>query len=106
MTEADLQQQIVDLADMLGVTTMHVRKSIKGERGGWTTATSIKGWPDLTLWSNGHHVRYREIKTDTGRLSADQMSVLGSLEAAGADVGVWRPRDWPEIESTLRKMST
>lgn len=104
LSEAGLQQQICELAAMLGVSTMHVRRSIKGENGGWATATSISGWPDLVLWAPGHHVLYRELKSNTGRLSTEQLSVLASLEAAGADVGVWRPKDWPEIESTLRRM--
>ena len=101
ISEADLQAQITELATMLGWRVMHVRRSIKGQAGGWVTATSVRGWPDLVLWKPGR-ILFRELKAAKGRLTVDQVAVLDSLAAAGCDVGVWRPDDWPAIEETLR----
>lgn len=99
--EATFQAQVVELARILGWQVLHVRRSIgKGHR--WTTTTSVKGWPDLFLWHPRHGVLARELKTDTGKLTAEQEEVLASLCAAGVDAGVWRPVDFTEeIQATL-----
>ena len=67
------------------------------DRRGETT-TSIAGWPGACLWRPGQLLLV-ELKTDRGRLSPAQREVIGSLQDAGVDVRVWRPSDWPEIES-------
>jgi hypothetical protein len=63
------------------------------------------GWPDLVII--GSHVLYRELKTETGVLSAEQKRVGGRLADAGADWAVWRPRDLRSgvIERQLRKLT-
>lgn len=100
-TEAEFQAQVVELARILGWQVLHVRRSIgKGHR--WTTTTSVTGWPDLFMWHPRHGVLARELKTETGKLTAEQEEVLASLCAAGVDAGVWRPADFEEeIPSTL-----
>lgn len=103
VTEAGFQAQVIGLAGLCGWQVMHVRRTTRGRLDDrWTTATSIKGWPDLVLWRPGE-ILFRELKTDKGRATNEQMDVLDSLEAAGCDVGVWRPKDWPAIESALRR---
>ena len=106
ITEAEFQAQVVQLAGILGWQVLHVRRSIgKGKR--WTTSTSIVGWPDLFMWHPRHGVLARELKTDTGKLTAEQEEVLASLCAAGVDAGVWRPADFTEeIPATLNGQPT
>lgn len=53
---------------------------------------SDAGFPDWTIAGPRGHIK-REDKTETGELSVDQLWWLGTLHAAGVDVGVWRPRD-------------
>ena len=102
MTEAEWQQQVTDLAHLAGWRVNHHRPTPAGrDRTRHTTATTIPGWPDLTLFRPGA-LLFRELKTDTGRLSNEQRQVLGDLKAAGADVGVWRPRDFADVQRTLR----
>lgn len=79
---------------------MHVRRSVVRE-GRWATATSTAGWPDLVLWRPGS-LLFVEVKTDVGRVTSDQRAVLDSLAAAGAEVHVWRPRDFDDVETRLR----
>ena len=103
-TEADFQATVVELATFAGWRIMHVRRST--ERGNrWVTSTSISGWPDLTIWKPGR-LLFAELKTESGRLTKHQRDVLQSLAEAGADVRIWRPSDWPEIESTLTPKET
>lgn len=101
-SEAGFHSAVIDLAALRGWQVMHVRRSVTGERGQWATTTSVAGWPDLVLWRPGQ-LLFRELKTDRGQLTADQAEVLRSLAAAGADVGVWRPRDWDNVAERLSR---
>lgn len=96
MGEAEFQRKVIGLAHAHGWQTMHVRK---GTTSRPMTTTSIPGWPDLVLWRD--RIIYRELKADGGKLKPHQRDVLASLTAAGADTGVWMPRDWPTILATL-----
>lgn len=93
ISEDQWQHQVQHLARMLGWRHMHVRRS-RARRDQWATTTSVAGWPDLTLW---HETQQRlivaELKSDTGRVSPDQRTVLLSLEAAGTPAYILRPRD-------------
>lgn len=101
-TEAEFQEAVTDLAHLSGWQTMHVRRSMTApSRARWATTTSLAGWPDLVLWRPGR-LLFRELKSDTGRVSAEQQAVLESLAQSGADVGVWRPSDWDDICTQLR----
>ena len=101
---AEFQRQVVELAGIYGWRVLHVRRSLGRRRGGaaWQTTTSIKGWPDLFAF---HPVRgsvfAAELKSDTGRLTAEQKQVLAELEHCGIDTRVWRPADWDEVEAAL-----
>lgn len=84
MLEAEFQSQIVEVCKLHRVEAFHVNLSIRSE----------PGWPDLVLVGpNG--ILYRELKTKTGTVSPSQHYWLGILGDAGADVGVWRPDQWP-----------
>ena len=43
-----------------------------------------------------------ELKSETGRLSPEQAAWIDALKAAGQEVYVWRPDQWPEIREVLR----
>lgn len=51
------------------------------------------GYPDVHLWDHhgGRGSLYAELKTMDGRLSPDQILILGQLRAAGHRTDVWRP---------------
>lgn len=102
-TEAEFQRLVLDTATLFGWESMHVRRSVVRD-GRWATATSVPGWPDLILWRPGD-LLFVELKTDRGRISPDQRRVLASLAESGAEVHVWRPLAWPEIEERLRPRS-
>ena len=51
---------------------------------------SPEGFPDLVLVRNV--VLYRELKTETGRLTPAQKAWGDRLTEAGADYQVWRPK--------------
>ena len=71
----------------LGLWGFHVEKSLNEDTG--RTNVSRKGWPDWTIL--GSKALFRELKTETGRLTTAQKDCLTRLAAAGEDAGVWRP---------------
>ena len=81
MSEQGLQAAITQLCRMLGVRWYHTADSRR----------SNKGWPDLAMWARGFILR--ELKTDAGKLTAEQQRCGDELRAAGQDWDVWRPAD-------------
>jgi VRR-NUC domain len=89
-SETAFQDRVVALAKAAGWQVYHPYDSRK----------SAPGWPDLVLMRD-REVLFRELKTDSGRTTAEQRGWLDGLEAAGQDVEVWRPRDWDRIVQRL-----
>lgn len=92
MTHAELQAEIEQLCDDLGLYHYHTGNSIGSD----------KGWPDLVVI--GKRVLFREIKSATDVLSHDQKIVGWKLRAAKEDWAVWWPKDWTSgnIERQLK----
>lgn len=90
--EEDFARTVTDLANAMGYYHMHVRRTVgRGRR--WVTGTSVKGWPDYAFWGHGRFF-LAELKSESGKLSADQERVIWSLRQAGINVYVWRPSDF------------
>jgi hypothetical protein len=85
MKERDLQQALSDLAKLLRLKAYHTYDSRRSE----------PGFPDLVIVGPGG-VLFRELKSETGRVSPHQRAWIESLTAAGADAGIWRPADQHE----------
>ena len=119
-----LQQQIADLAVVLGWDWLHV--GALRTKYGWRTPTrgTLAAWPDLTLVRRrDRRLIFAEVKRELEQLRPDQARVLGILrsielgdeplrEVAGragfsptalprVEVHVWRPSDLRDpIESS------
>lgn len=102
MTEAVFQRQVIQFARLRGWKCAHF-STARGARGEFRTPTVADGagFPDLTLAHPRGWLLVRELKTDTGRVSAAQQGWLELLASAGVDASVWRPRDWPRIQAEL-----
>lgn len=105
ITEAQLQEAVIDAAHVLGLYVAHFRPAKTAH--GWRTpvAADGKGWPDLVIVGTG--VLYRELKRESERQSKFQRVWEERLVAAGADFDVWRPSHWlsGRIESELREIA-
>jgi len=102
VTEAEWQEQVVQLAHLYGWKHLHVRRSIgKGKR--WTTATNVDGWPDLFLWHPTKGFAAIELKVGKNQPTEEQEAILASLEAAGARVMVAWPVDLELVKNLLGK---
>lgn len=97
ISEAAFQRLVCDVAGWLGWEHHHHLVS-KG---------SGPGWPDLVLarrtGPNPGEARviFRELKTERGAASVEQLRWGAYLLAAGLDWAIWRPSNWGEILDTL-----
>jgi hypothetical protein len=82
VTEAAFQDAVVKLCKMLGVACYHP----------YFSRRSAAGWPDLALCGPSGFMT-RELKTERGRLTADQQEWGSMLRHAGISWDVWRPDD-------------
>jgi hypothetical protein len=82
MSEKELQGTVESIALDLDLLHYHVFDSRR----------SREGFPDSVI-VGPHGVLFRELKKQTGKVSAAQQKWNAGLAAAGQDVGVWRPAD-------------
>lgn len=99
--ESEWQQQVIDLAQLLGWNHLHVRRSI-GKKKQWTTSTNRKGWPDLFLWHPRHGCAAIELKAGKNQPTPEQLEVLTELAAAGVTTLVAWPADIDDVAAVLR----
>jgi len=94
MSEANLQDTVTGMADVLGLRVHHETDSRR----------SRAGFPDLVIV--GNRVLFVELKRQDGRLRPEQRAWLDALIAAGVTAVVWRPLSLLDgtIETTLRGM--
>lgn len=94
MNEAQWQERITDLCDLLGLKWHHETDSRK----------SKSGFPDLVICGlNG--VIFAELKTEKGRVTAAQEEWLAMLINARVECYVWRPSDWFEVYHRLHRLA-
>lgn len=92
LSEAAWQSRVVDYAALRGWLTYHTKDSRR----------SAPGFPDLVMVRAGV-LLLAELKTETGRPTADQRRWLAALSAVpGVTVRLWRPSHWPDVEAVLR----
>ena len=89
MTEKQFQAKVIDMAKIFKWTYYHT----------YSSKRSPAGFPDLVLVRD--RVLFRELKTDTGKLSPHQKLWGEKLTEGGADFAVWRPSMMTDIYKEL-----
>ncbi len=91
-SEADYQEQIVQLAELSGCWVYHHHDSRRSNPG--FPDLMILRSPDLWLW---------ELKTEKGRVRPEQHMVINALkEVKYIHAAIVRPSDWPMVEAVLK----
>jgi len=95
MTEAEFQQQVVDLAQLRGWRVFHDHDSRR----------NAAGLPDLIMVRSGRLI-FAELKGAKGRVRPEQAEWLADLADVAAQqsqvlVALWRPDDFDTIEKVL-----
>jgi hypothetical protein len=106
MTESQLMAAVLDLAKYRGLLVHHCRPARQAD-GSWRTPIQgAKGFPDIVAVGLGG-VLFAELKNDVLAPTPEQATWLGTLDAAGADARLWRPKDWlsGEIQDALARLA-
>lgn len=90
MTERELQEAVRLMCAQLGLYHYHPHDSRRSSAG-WPDSVIISHRPGLP--GTGRGIIFRELKTQSGQLSADQKQVGYLLLACGLSWEVWRPAD-------------
>lgn len=95
--ERQFQTRVTQVAQLLGWRVYSIPDSRRA---------TLSGYPDLTMWKLSPLPRllFVELKTNTGKLSKEQSVVLNELQQTGAEVYVWRPKDYDTIVRLLQKL--
>lgn len=103
MTEAELQDAVIECARLLRWRVFHVRPGKTNQ--GWRTPVSYdgKGFPDAVFVRD--RTFFCEFKSARGKTSPEQEAWSQTLSTAGAEVYLWRPADWLDgtVEEVLRR---
>src|SRR4030095_1363109 len=101
LSEVQWERWVVRVADLYGWKGHHDQHSEGNVRG--VGRADSYGWPDWTFVKPGVGIMFRELHTETGRLSSAQRMWHLWLHEAGADVAVWRPSQWQTVIDTLNR---
>ena len=103
MTEAQFQQQIIDLGHLYGWRIAHFRPALTSK--GYKTPVSAdgKGFPDLVMVKRARLI-FAEVKSDTGKLSPEQKDWITALTCSmRCECYIWKPENWDEIVEILTR---
>lgn len=102
MSERQFQQQVIELARLLGYRVAHFRPALR-QSGRWATpvAADGAGFPDLVLVGRGR-ILFIELKSQRGQLTPAQKLWRDALLSANAEWYCWRPSDWDDIVKILQ----
>lgn len=94
MSEDEWQSRVVAYARLLHLLTWHDNDSRRNDAG----------FLDLVLVGPGG-LAMAELKKYGGRVSPDQHRWIDALKAAGVEVHVWYPTDWPQVQVDLQRLA-
>ena len=92
LSEKDFSQQVYDLAQMLGWLVVRFPT--------WRPTGTMPGFPDIIAVRRGR-VLFAELKAEDGKPTPAQRKWLWALAEAGAEVYVWKPSSWSQLERVL-----
>ncbi len=98
-SEREFQREVVQRAKSLGWFVFHALPG-QGRNKHLTLFIGKRGFPDLVLCRPPRLI-FAELKSEKGRVSADQQEWLEALRACGVEVYVWRPSDLERATAIL-----
>lgn len=93
MTEAQLQAAVIEAAQLFGWKVHHVRPARTPDGKFLTRIQGDRGFPDLVL-CRSPEILFVELKSESGKIRAEQADWLDVLDRSGGVVRVWRPNHW------------
>lgn len=101
MSEDQLLKLVLDYARLRKWRAAHFRPALM-RSGRWATPVQgdAVGFPDLILVGYGRIIA-AELKSEKGHLTVQQSGWLDAFRYCGAEVYVWKPADWDDIQRIL-----
>ena len=100
-SEAEFQKAVITLAKLHRWKVMHTQPA-QIRPGKWITPnTGDQGFPDLVMTHSARGTIFVELKATKGVVSEAQWDWINTLEDAGCEVHVWRPKDLEAISTRL-----
>jgi hypothetical protein len=100
-SEAEFQKAVITLAKLHRWKVMHTQPA-QIRPGRWITPnTGDQGFPDLVMSHATRGTIFVELKAPKGVVSDAQWDWINTLEDAGQEVHVWRPKDLEKISQRL-----
>ena len=99
-SEAGFTREVIGCAQAHGWKAAHFRPGLT-KSGRWVTAVQGDGKGFLDLVLVRERVAWVELKIPPNTLTPEQEQWVGWLRAAGQEVHMWVPADWPVIENVL-----
>ena len=100
-SEAEFQKAVITLAKLHRWKVMHTQPA-QIRPGKWITPnTGDQGFPDLVMSHKYRGTIFVELKATKGVVSEAQWEWINTLEDAGCEVHVWRPKDLDKISARL-----
>ena len=101
VSEAEFQKAVITLAKLHRWKVMHTQPA-QIRPGKWITPnTGDQGFPDLVMSHKYRGTIFVELKATKGVVSEAQWDWINTLEDAGCEVHVWRPKDLDKISARL-----
>jgi len=101
VSEAEFQKAVITLAKLHRWKVMHTQPA-QIRAGRWITPnTGDQGFPDLVMVHPARGTIFVELKATKGVVSDAQWDWINTLEDAGQEVHVWRPKDLEKISQRL-----
>ena len=101
VSEAEFQKAVLTLAKLHRWKVMHTQPA-QIRPGKWITPnTGDQGFPDLVMSHKYRGTIFVELKATKGVVSEAQWDWINTLEDAGCEVHVWRPKDLDKISARL-----
>ena len=103
VSEAEFQKAVITLAKLHRWKVMHTQPA-QVRPGRWITPnTGDQGFPDLVMSHKYRGTIFVELKATKGVVSEAQWDWINTLEDAGCEVHVWRPKDLEKISTRLAR---
>ena len=99
VSEADFLATVIDLARWRGWRVAHFHDSRRQVGGELVGDSDAAGFPDLVM-ARADELMFVELKSAKG-IMTDLQAVWMDVLSQVAECHLWRPLDWPEIESRL-----
>lgn len=95
-------RQVIDLAKLRGWKVAHFGASVRvvGANRTFVGDKDAAGFPDLVL-ARRQRLIMAELKASRGTVSERQKEWLAVLDETDAEVYIWRPEHWDDINSVL-----